>query len=82
MAYDARFEVLTHTQLKRVTELGGVIGLDWKRNAMGYRVLVLNTSGPTKAAKAFLREPGIQTLFSGDDTIVLMRRADQALLPQ
>jgi hypothetical protein len=78
VAYDARFEQLTHTELKRVTELGGVIGLDWKRNASGYRLLVLDTSGAGRATNAFLREPGIRTLFRGDDAIVLLRRADEA----
>jgi hypothetical protein len=81
VAYDARFEVLRDEQLRRVSELGGVIGLDWKRNAIGYRVLVLNTSGKARAAKAFLREPGIRTLFRGDHALVLLRRADQAARP-
>src|SRR5262249_23612813 len=80
VAYDARFEMLTHDELKRVAKLSGVVGLDWKRNAHGYRLLVLKTnpSGPDTASSAFLHEPGIRTLYRDDDALVLLRRADQA----
>jgi hypothetical protein len=81
VAYDARFELLTHTELKRVAELGGVIGLDWKRNARGYRLLVLDEATTDRTVKAFKREPGVRTLFEGDDALVLLRRADQASRP-
>jgi hypothetical protein len=81
VAYDARFELLTHTELKRVAELGGVIGLDWKRNARGYGLLVLDEAGTERTAKAFQREPGVRTLFHGDDALVLLRRPDQSRLP-
>jgi hypothetical protein len=81
VAYDARFELLTHTELKRVAELGSVIGLDWKRNARGYRLMVLDEAGTARAAKALQREPGVRTLFRGDNTLVLLRRPDQARLP-
>jgi len=78
VAYDARFELLTHEELKRVARLTGVVTLGWKRNARGYRLLVLDTSRSDNAADAFLREPGIRTLFKGDDALVLLRRADEA----
>src|SRR5262249_39752076 len=77
VAYDARFELLTHNELKRVAELTGVVGLDWKRNANGYRVLVLNEARTDRTSQAFLAEPGIRTLFHGDDARVMLRRTGQ-----
>jgi hypothetical protein len=81
VAYDARFELLTAAELKRVARLSGVVGLDWKSNARGYRVVVLDTSKSDRAADSFLREPGIRTLYRGDDALVLLRQPGQALAP-
>jgi hypothetical protein len=77
LAYDARFEVLTSRQLRWIVNLKLQAGLDWKRAARGYQLLVLPTT-PRPVIAAFEREPGHRILYQHDGVVVILRSVAQA----
>jgi hypothetical protein len=78
VAYDARFELLSPPQVRSVVDLKFVTGLDWKRAAHGYRLLVLSSSDTKDAVDAFEHEPGRRVLFDQDGVVVILRSRTEA----
>jgi len=78
VAYDARFELLTHRQLDDVLHVTLAVGSDWKRIARGYRLVVLSTEGDSDAPKAFAHEPGGRVLYRRHDSLVVLRSPAEA----
>jgi hypothetical protein len=78
IAYDARFELLTPRRIDELTRLDKVVGLDWKRGARGYRLLVLDAKHFPESARAFRGEPGRRILYDDGDTSVILRSANRA----
>jgi hypothetical protein len=78
VAYDARFELLSHRQLDDVLHVTLAVGPDWKQVARGYRLVVLSTQGDSDAPKGFAREPGSRVLYQRHDSLVVLRSATQA----
>lgn len=73
VAYDARFELLTSRQLLLIARLKLQVGLDWKRAASSYQLIVLDRSAEPSLLAAFAQEPGRRVLFSRDGVLVLLR---------
>jgi hypothetical protein len=78
LAYDARFELLSSSQLTSLVRLKSVTGMNWKRAARGYRLLVLGTKAEPDAVSAFQHEPGSRTVYAGDGIVVVLRSATYA----
>jgi hypothetical protein len=78
VAYDARFEILTAHQLDQVVRLKSVSGLNWKRAARGYRLIVLDRARERDAVGAFEREPGRRVLYDRHGIVVILRSARSA----
>lgn len=70
---DARFELLSASQMQTLQRLFGSIGPDWKQGARGYRLLVLDRTADPLAVKGFLEEPGRQVLYNDGQRIVILR---------
>ena len=73
VAYDARFELLSAQQVRAIVDLKFVSGLEWKRAARGYRLLVLSTQDTLDAVRAIEREPGRRILFDHAGVVVILR---------
>jgi hypothetical protein len=71
VAYDPRFELLSAQQMRAILDLKLVSGLNWKRAARGYRLLVLSTQDD--AVRALEREPGRRILFDRAGVVVILR---------
>jgi hypothetical protein len=78
VAFDARFELQPSGGLDRLASALTVTGIDWRRAARGYRLVVLTPDAEKDAAAAFRAEPGHRVLFADADALVLLRAADQA----
>ena len=78
VAYDARFELLGSKRLTQLVRIEGAIGPDWKRLALGYRLLVIDGKAFPDSLRGFKAEPGARMLFEHDGSAVILRRADQA----
>jgi hypothetical protein len=73
VADDSRFELYRSSQLYAFQRLDAAIGLDWKRAADGYRLLVLDRSADADAIKGFRAEPGAKLLYSDGQAVVILR---------
>jgi hypothetical protein len=78
LANDIRFELLTSHQIDRLTHVFAVIGIDWKRGARGYRLIVLDRTVTPDAAKGFEMEPGSRVLYDDGTREVILRTAREA----
>jgi hypothetical protein len=71
VAFDARFELLSSSQLQRIARLQARSG-DWLRTVSGYRVFVLGTH-PDRALARSLVRGGARVVFSSPQVVVLRR---------
>ena len=78
IADDARFELMSPTQLRELTNLFNVVGTNWKQLAHGYRLLVLDRRYEPQTAKGFLAEPGRRVLYDDGHRLVILRSAAEA----
>ena len=71
IAYDIRFELLTHAELVSLARFKAVRP-GWQRAAAGYPILVLD---PTEDRRRIpiLRGQGLRVLY-GDDAVVVLKR--------
>lgn len=72
VAYDARFELLTPVQLKKIVTLRQQSAVDWQQAADGYRLLVLDTRSQP-AVRALSREAGAKVLYNANGVAVILR---------
>jgi hypothetical protein len=63
--------LLSAQQMRAILDLKLVSGLNWKRAARGYRLLVLSTQDD--AVRALEREPGRRILFDRAGVVVILR---------
>ena len=80
VAFDARFELQPSGALERLARALTATGIDWKRPARGYRLVVLTPSDVKEAARGFRAEPGRRILFDDPDGLVVLRSARASLL--
>ena len=78
VANDARWELLSGTQIERLQRVFSATGPDWKAGARGYRLLVLDRSASPDAVRGFLAEPGRRVLYNDSQRIVILRGATAA----
>lgn len=78
VAYDVRFELLSATTLGRLQRLYMASGPDWKQEARGYRLLVLDAGDNLPSTKEFLAEPGRTVLYDDGRYAVILRTAAAA----
>jgi hypothetical protein len=71
VAFDARFELLTKAELKRVADFQAQAA-DWQATARGYRVLVLGTTSDRALRLALVRD-GIARVVHRDATVTVLR---------
>jgi len=72
VAFDARFELLSTSQIQRIARLQARSG-DWLRTVSGYRVFVLGTHSDHALARSLIRR-GARVVFSSPQVVVLRRR--------
>jgi hypothetical protein len=70
IAYDGRFEVLSHGQLKSVMNYLWRVGGDWERPAADYRLLVLDPQLEKSLVATYDARGGVRTLFRNKDVVV------------
>jgi hypothetical protein len=80
IAFDARFELLSHRQLTRTLFFNLQVGSAWRRAATGAGLLVLNRakapgSELIPTADVLARDPGVRRLAMSGDAVVLRRPA-------
>jgi len=75
IANDARFELLTGSQMIRLVRVLSAVGPDWKQGANGYRLLVLDRAASPDSVRGFLAEPGHRVLYDDGERIVILRSA-------
>jgi hypothetical protein len=73
VAFDARFELLSTSQLLRVARLQAQSG-DWLRTVSGYRVFVLNSRSDHALERALIHRLPARVVFSSPQVVVLRRR--------
>jgi hypothetical protein len=78
VAGDARFELLTPAQTGRLVALTEAAGLDWKRAARGFRLIVLDRRYAPAAASGFAHEPGATMLYDDGARLVVLRTSREA----
>jgi hypothetical protein len=78
VAADARFELLSPAQLGPLQCLFQVTCLDYKRAAVGYRLLVLDRKYEPETVKGFLAEPGHRVLYDDGQRLVILRSVNEA----
>jgi hypothetical protein len=74
IAYDIRFELLSHRQLAEIYAFNDPLGRSWRIASAGYPVLVLDRIDDAQAVHALARAPGVRVLFSGPELVVFERR--------
>jgi hypothetical protein len=78
IANDARWELLTPTQMNSLQALFTARGTNWRHGARGYRLLVLDKKYEPAAAQAFISEPGSRVLYNDGERLVILRSAREA----
>ena len=73
VAYDARFELLSQAQLKRIARFQARVG-NWLPTARGYRVFVLDPRSDHALERSLLRALPARVVFSSPQVVVLRRR--------
>jgi hypothetical protein len=74
VAYDARLEILTRSELSRIVAFRTEHGIDWDRVTRGYGLLVLDPVSDAGAIKLLRRSKGTTVLFRNHSIVVLRRR--------
>jgi hypothetical protein len=75
VANDARFELLSGSQITRLQNAVAAIGPNWKQGFRGFRLIVLDRRYAPQAVTALLQEPGRRILYDDGDRIVILRAA-------
>jgi hypothetical protein len=78
VAFDVRFELFSQTMLNRLQNLYTATGPDWKQEARGFRLLVLDAKADPLSTRAFLTEPGRRLLYDDGRYVVILRSAASA----
>jgi hypothetical protein len=78
IANDARWELLTASQMNAMQAVFNVIGTRWDAGARGYGLIVLDKNVDADAVQAFRAEPGSRVLYSDSERIVILRSAREA----
>ena len=78
IANDARFELLTSSQIIRVQNAVAATGPDWKQGLRHFRLVVLDRRYAPRAVAGLLQEPGHRVLYYDGYRIVILRAADEA----
>jgi hypothetical protein len=73
VAYDARWEELTPTQIRDVFFFTHQYGADWERPALGYRLLVIAPEEQPWLVRTFERRQNMRVLYRGPKAIVFER---------
>jgi hypothetical protein len=73
LAYDARFELLSRSQLTAVFDWRNRLGPDWERAAEGARVVVLSLPSELGQERALLAHSGTRALYRDRTVSVLLR---------
>lgn len=73
VAYDARFELLSTTQLQRIAHFQGRIG-NWLSPARGFKVFVLDARSDHALERSLLRALPARVVFSSPQVVVLRQR--------
>jgi hypothetical protein len=73
IAYDARFELFSTTQLERIAHFQGRIG-NWLGTARGFDVFVLDPRSDHALERSLLRALPARVVFSSPQVVVLRRR--------
>ena len=73
VAYDARFELLTPPQVKKIVTLKHQSAVDWTQAASGYRLLVLDDTQAHQAVTALSRESGAKVLYRENGVAMILR---------
>jgi hypothetical protein len=73
VAYDARFELLSRSQLMSIADFRTESGIGWTQAASGYSLLVLGRSSDRGAIAHFLAQPGAKVLYRSGSVVVLSR---------
>jgi hypothetical protein len=71
VAYDARFELLSGSELAAIVDFKAQPGPSWNAIASGYRLLVLKRS--SAATSQLMQAPGARVLFDRDGMVVILR---------
>jgi hypothetical protein len=71
VAFDARFELLTHAQVSAISRLQATAG-DWRRTLRPYRVVVLDRRDDRALRSALVRS-GMRVVSQSGDVVVLRR---------
>jgi hypothetical protein len=73
VAFDARLELQPSGMLDRLARSLSATGIDWKRPARGFRLVVLAPNDVKEAARGYRAEPGRRILFDDDEGLVILR---------
>jgi hypothetical protein len=73
VAYDARFELLSQAQLKRIARFQARAG-NWLPTARGYSVFVLDRGTDRALERSLIRQLPARVVFSSPQVLVLRRR--------
>jgi hypothetical protein len=78
IANDARFELLSASQMTRVRNALAALGPDWKQGLQGFRLVVLDRRYSPLAVAGLLQEAGHRVLYDDGQRIVILRSAGAA----
>ncbi len=73
IANDARFELLSPSQMARVRNALFALGGNWKQGLRGFRLIVLDRRYTPQAVKGLLQEAGRRILYDDGQRIVILR---------
>jgi hypothetical protein len=73
IAYDVRFELLSHRQLAELYAFDNPLDSSWHIATAGYAVLVLDRVNDAVAVRALTRDPETRVLYSGSELVVFER---------
>jgi hypothetical protein len=73
LAYDARLELLSRSQILRIYDFGLPFGGSWRSTSRGYDVLVLDRETDRYAIRGLLAEPETRVAYDGSGLVVVER---------
>jgi hypothetical protein len=74
VAFDARFELLSTTQLKKIAQVQVQSG-DWRRTLSGYSVFVLGRNSDRTLERSLIHRLRARVVFSSPQVVVLRRHS-------
>ena len=78
LANDARFELLTPSQIMRLQNALAATGPGWKQGFRGFRLVVLDRRYAPQAVSGLLQEAGHRVLYNDGNRVVILRTAQEA----